>query len=111
MGMRVRRLTYGVLTLPGTYKAHSFGLFLLYPQNQFSINLSHSCIQISSTYIKSYDKILDCMSHIGDTLPHFENYRQIFQDNETIKHVLCLFYRDILDFHAIAIHFFGWKSK
>ncbi|KAI9684612.1 MAG: hypothetical protein M1822_005700 [Bathelium mastoideum] len=69
-----------------------------------------SGVQISSTYVKSYDKILDCMSQLGESLPHFENYAQLFEKNATIKHVLCLFYRDILDFHATVIHFFGKKK-
>jgi hypothetical protein len=61
--------------------------------------------------VKSYEKLLDAMAHIGDTLPRFHNYVEIFQNNDTIKQVLCLFYRDILDFNATVLNFFRRKSK
>jgi hypothetical protein len=61
--------------------------------------------------VKSYEKLLDAMAHVGDTLPRFHNYVEIFQNNDTIKQVLCLFYRDILDFNATVLDFFRRKSK
>ena len=67
--------------------------------------------QISSTYAKSYEKTIEVMAKIGDTLPHFQNYAQLFQQNSAIKQVLALFYKDILDFHRIMMEFFSRKSE
>ncbi|MCJ1392101.1 hypothetical protein MMC18_004968 [Xylographa bjoerkii] len=58
-------------------------------------------LQISSTCVKSFDKLLDITM-----------YQDLFQNNARITHVLCLFYKDILDFYAINLNFFkakGWK--
>jgi len=51
------------------------------------------------------------MAQIGDTLPHFQNYAQLFQQKNAIKQVLGLFYKDILDFHRTVMEFFSRKSE
>lgn len=48
---------------------------------------------------------------LANSLPEFEKYTEIFQDNDRIKHVLSLFYKDILDFHATILQFFKIKSE
>ncbi|MCJ1385990.1 hypothetical protein MMC17_009115 [Xylographa soralifera] len=71
-----------------------------------------SLLWISSTYIKSFDKLLDMTARLADALPQFKVYEELFQKNARITHVLCLFYKDILDFYAINLNFFkakGWK--
>ncbi|GME30106.1 uncharacterized protein LTHEOB_10928 [Neofusicoccum parvum] len=50
------------------------------------------------------------MMRLATALPEFHSYTQTFQDNDQIKHVLCLFYKDILDFHATVLRFFKLKS-
>ncbi|KAK7709701.1 hypothetical protein SLS57_008606 [Botryosphaeria dothidea] len=65
---------------------------------------------IASTYARSYDKIVEVMVQLANSLPEFEKYTEIFQDNDRIKHVLSLFYKDILDFHATILQFFKIKS-
>jgi oligoendopeptidase F len=67
-------------------------------------------VQISSTYAKSYEKTIEVMAQIGDTLPRFQNYAQLFQENNAVKQVLGLFYKDILDFHRTVMEFFSRKS-
>ncbi|KIX07366.1 uncharacterized protein Z518_02019 [Rhinocladiella mackenziei CBS 650.93] len=66
-------------------------------------------IQISSTLVKSYDKIIDTMGQIGDRLPHFRKYIEMFKSNDNLKRLLLVFLRDILEFHVTALNFF--KSK
>ena len=60
--------------------------------------------------MKSFDKLLEVMAQIGDCLPRFEKYGQLFETSDRIKHVLCIFYNDVLDFHATVLNFFKLKS-
>ncbi|KAL2004976.1 hypothetical protein VTN00DRAFT_2826 [Thermoascus crustaceus] len=49
------------------------------------------------------------MASIGNKLPFFESYTTLFTTNDRIKEVLCLFFRDILDFYLICLNIFGTK--
>lgn len=51
------------------------------------------------------------MGQIGDRLPNFIRYSELFKSNDQIQHLLCFFFRDILDFHVTALNFFSLKSK
>ena len=59
--------------------------------------------------MKSFTKVLDSMAQFGAALPHFKVYTQLFAQNEPIRRVLGLFFRDILDFHSTALKFFKLK--
>src|SRR5271170_4580458 len=80
---------------------------------------SRSCVatladcseQISSTLITSFDKVAEVLAEVGQCLPQFQKYAELFKANLQIKQVLCLFYRDILDFHATVLNFFRKNSK
>jgi hypothetical protein len=61
--------------------------------------------------VRSYDKIIDAMGQIGDRLPQFQKYTQLFKSNDRIQSLLSVFFRDILDFHVTALNFFKLKSK
>ena len=50
------------------------------------------------------------MAQIGDCLPRFGEYGQLFATSDRIKHALCVFYKDVLDFHATVLNFFKLKS-
>jgi hypothetical protein len=51
------------------------------------------------------------MELIGDALPAFQKYTQLFPNNPKMHQALCLFYKDILDFYAILLNFFKHESK
>lgn len=59
---------------------------------------------------KFVDAITKVMMKVGDALPQFVDVANIFGDNEKLKAVLALFYKDILDFYAIALEFFNLSS-
>lgn len=59
---------------------------------------------------KFADAITKVMMKVGDALPQFVDVVNIFGDNEKLKAVLALFYKDILDFYAIALEFFNLSS-
>ncbi|KAI5458921.1 hypothetical protein BGZ63DRAFT_361273 [Mariannaea sp. PMI_226] len=65
---------------------------------------------ISSTYMKTFDKLLDVMARIGAELPAFQKYAELFRENTQMQQVLCLFFQDILDFHATILDFFKRKK-
>jgi hypothetical protein len=73
--------------------------------------LADSSEQISSTLITSFDKVVEVLTEVGQCLPQFQKYAELFKANLQIKQVLCLFYRDILDFHATVLNFFRKNSK
>lgn len=67
--------------------------------------------QISSTLVKSFDKVVEILAEIGHCLPHFGKYAEIFKENSQMKGILCLFYKDILDFYCTTLNFFGKSSE
>jgi hypothetical protein len=66
---------------------------------------------LTSTLSQSFDAIRDVMSDIGFRLPFFEAYTNLFTESTRIADVLCLFYRDILDFHLTALNFFSTSRE
>lgn len=68
-------------------------------------------LQITKTYVTGYDSILNAMEEMGTALPQFQRYAEIFGRNDHLKHVLCLFYKDILEFHMTVLDFFHLNSK
>ena len=59
--------------------------------------------------MKSFTKVLDSIAQVGAALPHFKHYADLFARNKPIQRILGLFFRDILDFHTIALKFFRLK--
>lgn len=84
---------------------YSISLFKAVPT---SANLKE---QISSTLIKSFDKVVEVLAEVGQSLPQFQKYTELFKENQHIKQVLCLFFRDILDLHATVLNFFRKNSR
>ena len=80
------------------------------PPHSRSRVVANCCWQISSTLIKSFDKVVEVLAEVGQCLPQFQKYAELFKENQHIKQVLCLFYRDILDFHATVLNFFRKNS-
>ncbi|KAK0714452.1 hypothetical protein B0T21DRAFT_375908 [Apiosordaria backusii] len=61
----------------------------------------------TSSITKFADAVTDAMEKIGDALPHALRSANIFDDNDKLKALLELFYKDILDFYIIALKFFS----
>lgn len=66
-------------------------------------------LQFADSLSKSFDAILDTMEAIGDKLPLFESYSQLFSESDGVVDALALFYRDILDFYGVAMNLFSAK--
>jgi hypothetical protein len=68
-------------------------------------------LQISKNLAQSFDAIVNTMANIGENLPLFQEYAQLFSSSTRINDVLCLFFKDILDFYLTALNFFSVKRK
>ncbi|KAK2764389.1 hypothetical protein FQN54_009083 [Arachnomyces sp. PD_36] len=66
-------------------------------------------LQMSSNLTGPFDAIVNTLADIGNKLPIFKAYTQIFDSNDRIKDVLCLFFKDILDLYLAALNFFSSK--
>ncbi|KAF2138225.1 uncharacterized protein K452DRAFT_90147 [Aplosporella prunicola CBS 121167] len=66
---------------------------------------------VTKTYVKGYEKIWDAMAQVGARLPQFEKYARVFEQYSQIKQVLCLFYKDILEFHFTLLEFFHLNKR
>ncbi|KAI1079677.1 hypothetical protein F5B20DRAFT_160940 [Whalleya microplaca] len=63
-------------------------------------------LQWASVLKTSFDAIIDTTAEIGLALPEFKQASLLFRENDRIRDVLLLFFKDILDFYSIAIRFF-----
>lgn len=68
-------------------------------------------LQISKNLIQPFDAIVNTMANIGDKLPLFGQYTQLFSSSDRVSDTLCLFFKDILDFYLTALNFFSAKRK
>lgn len=66
-------------------------------------------LQMSDNSTQSFDAIVEVMTGIGNKLPLFEAYTNIFETSVRVLDVLVLFYKDILDFYEIVLNFFSAK--
>ena len=68
-------------------------------------------IQWTSILNQSFDAIISTTADIGLLLPEFSQASRLFSQNEQIKGVLLLFFKDLLDFYVIALKFFSLPRK
>jgi hypothetical protein len=68
-------------------------------------------LQISSTHVKCFNIILNALRRIGENLPRFESFENIFKGDPRIKRVLLWIYSDILEFYAEVLNFLRKKGQ
>lgn len=51
------------------------------------------------------------LAEVGEALPLFSRYASLFKENQTVKHVLRLFYAEILELYKILISFMSDRSR
>lgn len=66
-------------------------------------------LQMADNLTQSFDAIVEAMTGIGNKLPLFEAYTNIFEASDRVLDILSLFYKDILDFYEIVLNFFSAK--
>lgn len=67
---------------------------------------------MASSLTSSFEKLVAVLAEIGVALPQFKRYSetQMFDNNDAVKRMMCLFYRDILDLHLEMVKFFIHKK-
>jgi hypothetical protein len=68
-------------------------------------------LQWADVLKQSMDAIVDTIAEIGSLIPEFQISSKLFGKNTTIRDVLLLFFRDILDFYIITLKFFSSPRK
>ncbi|KAI1204789.1 uncharacterized protein F4807DRAFT_454388 [Annulohypoxylon truncatum] len=61
----------------------------------------------TTTWLESFDALLDAYQLISDSIPLLGGYQVIFKDNIQMQTVLRCIWSDILDFHIRALRIFG----
>lgn len=64
-----------------------------------------------SSLLSVFDKVVKVLADVGMTLPSFQAYAQLFQQNDGIRRALFLFYADILDFYVVLLNFLNNRGK
>ena len=67
--------------------------------------------QIASTWVESFDVLLDAYEEISENLPQLLEYSELFKRHAHMRKVLELMYGDILEFHRRALKFFSRPSE
>ncbi|KAF2178004.1 putative zinc finger protein [Zopfia rhizophila CBS 207.26] len=70
-------------------------------------------VWVASSYAEAFGELLDTYEHIGENLPLFLQYENLFHAQPHTVRVLTLMYEDILKFHRIALRYFQqplWKQ-
>lgn len=67
--------------------------------------------QVASTWVESFDVLLDAYEEIGEKLPQLLEYGELFERHAHMRKVLELMYGDILEFHRRALKFFSRPSE
>lgn len=65
---------------------------------------------MSRNYLQGFDKVLEITRKIGDCLPQFKKFGDLFKESRSVREILGLFYKDILEFYAIMLKFFQTKG-
>ncbi|KAF2494438.1 hypothetical protein BU16DRAFT_462815, partial [Lophium mytilinum] len=70
-------------------------------------------LQFASSVATAFQKLLGVLKEVGAMLPQFRKYAEskMFDQNNEVKSMMCLFYRDILDLHMEMLNFFNKKGK
>ena len=60
----------------------------------------------ASNYTEAFDLLLDAYKDIGNSLPQFGKYAQLFSNKPSVRKVLVEIFEGILRFHKRAMGFF-----
>lgn len=68
-------------------------------------------LELTDNVAKLADAVVTAMEDISDALPYFNDVGKIFDNNNKLRDILALFYKDMIQFYAIALRFFHMSSK
>jgi hypothetical protein len=71
-------------------------------------------LQVASSFSEALNSLLEAYQQLGESIPQLSDYQFQFGANKTMRDILALVYKDILDFHLEALRHFrlrGLTSK
>ena len=60
------------------------------------------CLQLSSNFARFFDLVVDMLAHIGDVIPRFQIYEQLFPSHLRLTQALSNSYLDVLKFCVVV---------
>ncbi|KAI2626752.1 hypothetical protein GGR54DRAFT_483461 [Hypoxylon sp. NC1633] len=70
-------------------------------------------LQIAATYSDAFHELVDMYAELGESLPLLLRYEDLFRGDSNMQKVLAFIYKDILEFHRLALKYFQqpmWKQ-
>lgn len=68
-------------------------------------------LMVAKNYTEAFNALLDAYLEIGENIPQFAQYQNMFESNVYMQIALAHIYEDILEFHREALRFFRQRSK
>lgn len=72
--------------------------------------MSLKSAQISSSWAEAFHDLVEMYEKIGESLPQLLQTERLFRDDTAMRRVLALVYKDILEFHRLAMRYFKQPS-
>ncbi|KAI1378425.1 hypothetical protein F4677DRAFT_394594 [Hypoxylon crocopeplum] len=66
-------------------------------------------LKMSSHAVGAFEKFVQVLVDLGDSLPQFDRFMGMFQQNEQLLKILVLFYKDTLQIYHLTFNFFKTK--
>ena len=67
--------------------------------------------KVAQGHISALEKLIEAYALIGEVMPRFDRLATAFKDDLEFKHVMGLFYSDILEFHRRAYKYFHRRGE
>jgi len=68
-------------------------------------------LMVAKNYTEAFNALLDAYLEIGENIPQFTQYQNLFGSNVYMQTALAYIYEDILEFHKEALRYFRQRSE
>ena len=68
-------------------------------------------LMVAKNYTEAFNALLDAYLEIGENIPQFTQYQNLFGSNIYMQTALANIYEDILEFHKEALRYFRQRSE
>ncbi|KAI5836982.1 ankyrin repeat-containing domain protein [Morchella snyderi] len=66
-------------------------------------------LQVASSYITAYEKLMDAFQKIGENLSRFQEFSIIFKKTPRMQQVIVMIFEEILEFYQLTLKYFRCK--
>ena len=68
-------------------------------------------LMVVKNYTEAFNALLDAYLEIGENIPQFTQYQNLFGSNVYMQIALAHIYEDILEFHKEALRYFRQRGE